>query len=185
MGPWPCVRSAILQLQTWYMNKCFKSSQPLTGSGLYATLLGFGHNKIVVAVFSLCYNNHNKYVNSVLKNKSNLDMTCFLCPECPGPGSDGKCCFWESGKMYFVCLVYKGEESITTKKKKVRSGSFMSSCQQEGQHTKNLEKIKQTDFILWSTRQKISYTELKWKALTTMQWSLFNLSPSCTVDIEN
>lgn len=51
MGPWPCVRSAILQLQTLYMNKCFKSSQPLTGSGLYATLLGFGHNKIVVAVF--------------------------------------------------------------------------------------------------------------------------------------
>lgn len=44
-------RSAILQLQTWYMNKCFKSSQPLTPSGLYATLLGFGHNKIVVAVF--------------------------------------------------------------------------------------------------------------------------------------
>lgn len=108
------------------------------------------------------------------KNKNNLDMTCFLCPECPRPGSDGKCCFQESGKMYFVCLFYKGKESITTKKKKVRSGSFMSSCQQEGQHTENLEKITQTDFSLWSTRQKISYTELMWKSLTMQQY-LFTL----------
>lgn len=56
--------------------------------------------------------------------------------------------------MHFVCLFYKGKESITTRTKKGRPGSFMSSYQQEGQHTESLEKIKQADPHLWSRRKK-------------------------------
>lgn len=92
--------------------------------------------------------------------KYNLYMTCFLYPECPRLGSGGKCYFWETGKMYFACLLYKGKESITTRMRKVRPGSFVSSCRQEGQHTKSLEKIKQAGINLWSRRQK-SYAECR------------------------
>lgn len=41
--------------------------------------------------------------------------------------------------------------------KKGRPGSFMSSYQQEGQHTKSLRKIKQADLHLWSRRKKIMH----------------------------
>lgn len=50
--------SAILHLQTQYMNKCSKSSlfaekKPLTPSGLYSTfLLEFGHGKFCLLSFS-------------------------------------------------------------------------------------------------------------------------------------
>lgn len=109
----------------------------------------------------------------------------MLSPSCkPQAWVRLKCYFWESGKVYFVCLFYKGKESITTRMKKVRPGSFMSRCQQEGQHTKSLEKIKQANINLWSRRQKKPYPELIWTALKTMQWLPLDFGLSSNIIVE-
>lgn len=83
-----------------------------------------------LATLRLCLLTFSFFTTDTIKlwslccKKYNLYMTCSLYPECPRLGSGGKCYFWETGKSYFVCLFYTGKESITTRMRKVRPGTF-------------------------------------------------------------